>query len=77
MTAVLSALQAGRVWFARRPQFIGSHRADMWHCGGMFCEWYPDRQRWGAWTHRGEVRFGAAPAAALSHVGYRDPEVTP
>lgn len=70
----LDSLQAGRVWFARRPQFIGAHHIDRWHCGGMFCEWYPDRRCWGAWTHKGPVHFGATPAAALSHVGYYEPE---
>lgn len=77
MTAPLSALQAGRVWFATRPQFYATQATDSWRCGGFFCHWDQTRWSWCAYTRSGPHRWAQTPAAALAAVGYVDPEATP
>ena len=76
MTASLDSLQAGRVWFASRPQFVASMREDVWRCGGTVCLWDHVRRSWCARTRTGPERYAQTPADALKAVGYIDP-VTP
>jgi hypothetical protein len=76
MTAFFDSLQAGRVWFAARPQFVASMREDVWRCGGTVCLWDHVRRSWCAYSRKGPARYAQTPADALKAVGYSDP-VTP
>ena len=76
MTASLDSLQAGRVWFAARPQFHGSMREDVWRCKDIVCLWDHVRRSWCAYSRKGPARYAQTPADALKAVGYSDP-VTP